>query len=138
MSVDSQQLELIAAAKAEPISVALQDEIARRCRSRHDAILKTYEASQLSPCQVYGPLGWSQGQFAKIYGGSKFLPQEDYHNFQRLCGNWILLRYDALQAEHEIKPVVSDAEARIKRLEAELADRDRAIKLLGDMLRGGR
>lgn len=137
MSDDSPQLELIAS-RAEPISIELQEEVARRCRSRHDAIVKTYEYSQLSPQQVYGPLGWSQGHWSKVFGGSKSLPQEDYHNFQRICGNWILLRYDALKAEHEIRPIKTDAEARIANLERDNAEKDRLIKALGEMLRGAK
>lgn len=132
---EAEQLELIAA-KAEPTSVELQEEVARRCRTRQEAIRKTYEYSQLSPQQVYSTLGWSQGQFSKVIAGHKSLPNEDYHRYQTLCGNWILLRYDAWMAKHEIRPIKTDAEARIKELEAELADRDRAITLLGDLLRG--
>lgn len=137
MSDDSPQLELIST-RAEPVSIELQEEVARRCRSRHDAIVKTYEYSQLSPQQVYGPLGWSQGQWSKVYGGSKSLPQEDYHNFQRICGNWILLRYDALKADHEIRPIRTDAEAEILRLKGELAEQGPLIKALGEMLRGAK
>src|SRR5690606_5708782 len=131
MTSNGEQLELIGT-KAEPISVELQDEIARRCRTRHAAIVETWKASGLEAKQVYGPLGVDQGQFSKIINGQKYLPPEMYHDYQRLCGNWILLRYDALHASFELKALETDAEARIKQLESELADRDRAIKYLGE------
>lgn len=131
----SSQLEMLGY-RVEPLSIELQEQIVRRCKSRHDAMRKCYEASGLTPQQLGARLALSEGQVSKILGGSKFLDPELYFNLFDVCGNEIPLRYDALHRGYELRPILNDAEAKIASLEKALSEERQLTRRLSDMLIG--
>lgn len=120
MPDDSPQLEMLGN-RAAQVSVDVQEELARGCRSRHHALVKCYEVSNLTPKQVYGPLGLTQSTFSRIISGDAFLPHNMKGDFMELCGNLIPIRYDVWTADHEMKPIQTGLEARVAQLEGDLA-----------------
>lgn len=135
MRGDAQQLEMLSAA-ADPLSVELQEEHARRCKSRQDAIRKCFEVSGLTPKQVYDPLKIQQATFTKIIAGQAFLNPDLLPRFMEMCGNIIPVRYDALITNHALVPLKTDLEAEVDRLAAENAELKRAMRLFGEVMRG--
>ena len=143
MSVNSEQLELLTN-RAEMLSAEAQGEIAKRCKDRHDALIRCFTTSGLEPKQVYSQIldengkAMSQTRFSLFMNRKASLPHSQEHKYMRACGNLIPVYYDAHVTQHGLVPIKTDAEERVKQLEQELADRDRAIRLLGEMLRGNR
>lgn len=135
MADDSPQLEMLGS-HAEELSIELQEETTRRCKSWLEALQQSVRVSGLNDQRIYGPLGLSQGQWSKIWNGQKFLDPERYDEFMRLCGNQILLRYMARTAKHYIEPMRTDDQERITELERENAELRRAMQLWGKYMKG--
>ncbi len=114
-----------------------QQQTALKCKSRLHAMLKCVEISDLTPKQIYGPLGIEQRQWSRIVAGTAFLNPEQLFPLMVLCGNVVPLRYDVWKCGFSpLVPVRTDLEYRIAQLEADLADERRVTKRLGEMLRG--
>lgn len=135
MAANLQQLEMLNG-QAIALSEAAQEEVARKCKDRHDAMIKCFLHSGLDPKEVYAPLDMSQTQFSLFVSRKAYIPHSRERDFVRLCGNEIPLRYDAWKAGYALVPVQTGLEARVKALEAELADERRVVRRLGEMLRG--
>ena len=125
---------------AVTLSVEAQEEIARKCKSKHDAVVKCFMASGLEPKEVYMPLKKSQTWFSKLTGGDAYFdPTNDLEQrYMEVCGNEIPLRYDAWKSGYELKPLISGLEAELaaereKRLEAE-----RRARYLEELVMGRR
>ena len=137
MLADARQLEMLGH-QASTYSADVEEEMARSCKSRQHALRKCFEASNLEHKQVYCALGIDQGQFSRILGGSAHLDPNLLHDFMRVCGNLIPLRYDAFKLGFELKPVRTGLEERVAALEEENRDLRRAAQLVAELLRGGR
>ena len=135
MPDDSPQLEMLGN-RAAQVSVEVQEELARGCRSRHHALVKCYEVSNLTPKQVYGPLGLTQSTFSRIISGDAFLPHNMKGEFMDLCGNLIPIRYDVWKADHEMRPVQSTLEKQLETTRKELAQERLLNRRLVEMYRG--
>jgi hypothetical protein len=119
MTTNSVQLEMLPR-RALKLDDETQEQIARRCTDRHDALIKSFIHSELEPKQVYGPLKISQTKFSLFLNRKASLSHAVEHDYMRLCGNEIALRYDAWKFGQELKPVRSDLERKILELEEAL------------------
>lgn len=111
---------------------------ALKCRSSHHALLKCVEISDLTAKQIYSPLGIEQSQWSRIVAGTAYLNHDLRSPLMELCGNDVPLLYEGIQRGYELTRVKTDLEARLQQAEADLADKDRVIRYLGEMLRGVR
>lgn len=109
---------------------------ALKCRSRHHALLKCVEISDLTSKQIYSPLGIEQSQWSRIIAGTAFLNPDLKFQLMEVCGNDVPLRYDAFMRGYELIRVKSDLEAENHRLRQELEDERRVVRRLGEMIRG--
>jgi hypothetical protein len=135
MPANDNQLEMLGRG-ASRVGSDAQEEVARGCRDRHHALVKCYELSNLTPKQVYGSLGIQQSAFSRIISGTEFPDPNKLFDWMTLCGNIIPVRYDALQVKHELVPMRTDVEEKLRVAEEENADLRRAMKLMGDLMRG--
>jgi plasmid maintenance system antidote protein VapI len=115
-----------------------QQQTALKCKSRHHALLKCVEISDLTPKQIYSPLGIEQSQWSRIIAGTAFLNPDLKFQLMDVCGNDVPLRYDAWMRGYELHRIRTGLEEKVVQLESELADKDRVIRYLGEMLRGAR
>jgi plasmid maintenance system antidote protein VapI len=112
-----------------------QQQTALKCKSRHHALLKCVEISDLTPKQIYSPLGIEQSQWSRIIAGTAFLNPDLKFQLMDVCGNDVPLRYDAFMRGYELIRVKSDLETENHRLRQELEDERRVVRRLGEMLR---
>lgn len=134
MGLDS-QLDFIGP-KGVELSLTTEQEIARACRSRHQALVKSYEASCLTPKQLQAGIKASQSTVSKILTGAAFPDPDSYFDWMAVCNNLIPFRYDAAKLNHTITPVPVGLESRVQQLEHELAEERRLVSRLAQMLRG--
>lgn len=118
------------------LSVAAQEEIARKCRDRHDAMIKAFLHSGLDPKAVYLPLKMSQTQFSLFLNRKAYIPHERERDYIALCGNEIPLRFDAWKSGHSLVPIQTGLEAQVEELKKALAEEQRVVARLAQMLRG--
>jgi hypothetical protein len=135
MAANLQQLEML---RGQPValSVAAQEEIARKCKDRHDAMIKCFLHSGLDPKEVYVPLRMSQTQFSLFLNRKAYIPHDRERDFVGLCGNEIPLRFDAWKSNHQLVPIQTGLEAENASLKAELAEERKLVARLAQMLRG--
>lgn len=135
MPENDPQLEMLGN-RGSTVSVDVQEELARGCRSRHHALVKCFEVSNLTAKQVYGPLDIDQAVFSRILSGNAFLDPNKKLEFMRICGNIIPVRYDALCVDHELKPIQSTLQQQLEETRQELHEERRVNRRLVEMLRG--
>lgn len=140
MRSNSGQIEMLSA-QALTLSVEAQEEVARSCHNKHEALVKCFINSGLTPGQVYPhlgelengkPRGRSQGWFSKFMSGDALLNPawDEEQRFMRLCGNLIPLRYDVFKTKHQqLVPIMSGLEEQVEELRRENADLRRAFQL---------
>lgn len=115
-----------------------QQQTALKCKSRHHALLKCAEISDLQAKQIYAPLGIEQSQWSRIVAGTAFLNPDLKFQLMDVCGNDVPLRYDAWRRGYELVRIKSGLEERIAALEIQLTEERRLNARLGEMLRGPR
>jgi hypothetical protein len=113
-----------------------QQQTAIKCKGRHHALLKCVEISDLTPKQIYSPLGIEQSQWSRIIAGTAFLNPDLKFQLMDVCGNDVPLRYDAFMRGYELTRIKTSLEAEVAQLRAELEDERRVTRRLGEMLRG--
>lgn len=91
--------------------------------------------------EIYGPLGIDKGTWSRIQTGDAHFPINKQLQYQQLCGNHVLLKYDAYHSGFELVPMRSDLERRVAELEQELVqerhDRDIEREYAKRMMGGG-
>jgi hypothetical protein len=135
MAANFQQIEMLGT-QAVALSVAAQEEIARQCKDRHDAMVKCFLHSGLEPKAVYLPLRMSQTQFSLFLNRKAYIPHDREREFVGLCGNEIPLRFDAFKSGHTLVPIQTGLQAEVDALKHELAEERRLVSRLAQMLRG--
>lgn len=135
MNATVEQLELIGKQRVV-VPDDYQQQTALKCRSRSHALRKCVEIANFDlPKEVYMPLGIDQGQWSRIWAGTAYMDPDLLFPLMDLCGNDVPLRYDAIQRGYDLVRVKSDLEAKVAKLEQELADERRLTLRLASALR---
>ena len=90
------------------------DDVVASYPSRTDAMLRAIEWAGLSDGEVADTLKIDRGQWSRIKSGSAHFPTEKYKQFHEICGNTVLLRYDAISLGHGIHPLETEVERRLR------------------------
>jgi hypothetical protein len=118
-SHDVRQLD---AFKVDPSEPSMMSDKVVRCQPDFNgAVSLSIAAAGLDDKQVYGPLGIDHAQWSRIRNGTAYFPMRKYGEFRQIVGNDIVLQWLAFRSGYELKPLESDLERKVARLEEELA-----------------
>lgn len=103
-----------------------------------DAINLCIAESGLEDKEIYIPLGIDPGHWTCIRKGSKHFPASRLEKLMDICGNDIPLVWLANKRGFELRPLLSDLEAKLEAEKARNADLVKENSILRDIAQGRR
>lgn len=136
---DVEQLSLIPGEK--PVSRPVSLDRIYTLTDTRDALLYACELARLVPKQIYGHMGKDKTAWSRIVSGEFDLAGRDIPKFNAVVGNNAYLLYlahlDGIDLG-SIRKTQDDKDRRIAELEQQIADRDRAMRLMVEAMKGSK